>query len=50
MEEKTKIKLQQPAHTRFFITIPMRFIKRLRWVKGEELNIEMKKDKIIIYR
>jgi len=48
MFNKRKTALQQSNITRSFVTIPCDFIKKLRWVKGEELFVELKKDEIII--
>jgi len=48
MFEKRKTTLQQSQLTRSFVTIPTDFIKKLRWIKGQELYIELKGDNIII--
>ena len=48
MFEKRKTTLQQPNITRSFVTIPMDFIKKLRWIKGEKLTVELEKEQIII--
>jgi len=48
MSNKRKTTLQQPEITRSFVTIPKDFIKKLRWIKGQELHIGLKGNKIII--
>ena len=48
MFEKRKTTLQQPELTRSFVTVPSDFVKMLRWIKGQELYIELKGDSIII--
>ena len=48
MFEKRRTTLQQPETARSFVTIPKDFIKKLRWIKGQELYIELKGNKIII--
>lgn len=45
---KKVMRLQQAAFTRFFVTIPYRFIKELRWVKGESLEVKLEGDKLQI--
>ena len=42
------MKLQQPSFTRYFVTLPFNFIKELKWIKGQELIVEMEKDKLLI--
>lgn len=46
--QKRTAKLQQPDYTRFFVTIPLDFIRKLRWLKGEELDIQLEDDRLII--
>ncbi len=48
MFNKRKTTLQQPNITRSFVTIPCDFIKKVKWTKGEELSIELKKEEIRI--
>ena len=48
MFNKRKTTLQQPSITRSFVTIPSDFIKKLRWIKREELFVELKDGNIII--
>lgn len=48
MFDKRKTTLQQPSITQSFVTIPTDFIKKLRWIKGETLFIELKEESIII--
>lgn len=48
MFEKRKTTLQQPELTRSFVTVPSDFVKKLRWIKGQEIYIELKGENIII--
>ena len=48
MFDKRSTKLQQTEYSRSFVTIPSNFIKKLKWVKGQELIIELVEDEIII--
>lgn len=43
---KKKIKLQFSG--RYFVNIPLVLIKKLRWMKGDELKIVLENDEIII--
>jgi len=43
---KRKIKLQFSG--RYFVNIPLVLIKKLRWMKGDELEIVLENDKITI--
>lgn len=38
---KRTMKLQQPDFTRYFVTIPFNFIKKLGWTKGDELEVRL---------
>jgi len=48
MFEKRKTTLQQPEIIRSFVTLPKDFVKKLRWIKGQELYIGLKYSNIII--
>lgn len=50
MNERRNTTLQQPSITRSFVNIPANFIKKLHWTKGECIVIELKEDKIIIFK
>lgn len=50
VEEKQKALGDQDAYLRYDLTIPPKFVKSLEWEDGVELDIEVVRGKVRIYR
>ena len=47
-KEKYEVILQQPSIGRSFITIPSRYVKKLKLMRGDVLEMELNEDQLMM--
>jgi len=48
LQSQVSRKVGDTEYTKFWVVIPQRIIKKLGWKSGQELEVEIKGDKLII--